>query len=429
MIKYLFLIFFIISNVYINGYELAYTSEFTSCDGIEEVVRENNPVYVTDVKISPDSSDVYKRVLFAYHEAHGDSVENKRDLEYYALLLKIKTEQKSDDSGKIVNVETVDWRNSLLSKIYLSGDINEYIKSNYGVYECTKNYINKRNNSIRDVLTLSGLRFKKQYRMDSFMTIMNRKLAEPVTIRKQTRDILTIDNSPQFVKKLWDDIINSHRKIFLRSDYIPQMIIFNYSLENEIFAVFNSPSYSYTPEEIEHGISREKLSKNRYIVMKLKDKKLFYMCALDLSKVESLPLLTERLACFKVTTNKTEGVIHSLDEVTFTQTKISHNRFPLTRAYITPFGQDLKARYLGNHMIELIGPNLKFDLRLVYFLKLGYDYDLPVVAATDYITVYYEFIDLEDNLIIKLKELKELNELNDIKELNELKEFPKDDKS
>ena len=427
MTKYIFLIFFIISKVYANDYQLTYKEDFASCDGIENIVRENNHEYVTDVKISQDSSDIYKRVLFAYHSAHGASVKDKTNLDYYALLLKIKTEQKLDDYGEIVNVDTVDWRNSLLSKIYLSGDINEYIKSNHRVSECEKDYFNKTNNSIRDVLTLSGLGFQKTYRMDSFIAIKNTKLAElvttstqsqlksqlsylyfagPRTNRKQKSDILNIEDSPDFVKYLWDQI-NNHRKIFLRSDYIAQMLDFNSSEQNEIIELFNSPSYSYTPAQIQHGISKENLSKNKYIVMKLADKKLFYMCALNLNTVSRIPLFTKKLSCFKVITNKTEGDILSIEDVTFTPTKISYEYSDINQTFIEPFDNDLKARYLGNHMIVLIGTNLMFDLRLVYFLKLGYAHINSIIGSSHFITVQENLSELEDTLIRKQKELKD----------------------
>ena len=424
MTKYLFLIFFITLNVYANEYKLIYNADFASCDGIEKIVRENDPKYVTDIKISSDSSIIYKRVLFAYHSAHGRNVNDKTNLDYYALLLQTKTEHKSDDSGGTVDVKTIDWEHSLLSKIYLSSDINESFQSYYNVSICRKNYISERTKSIRDVLTITRL-FNETYRMDSFIAIINTESNEPIkaATSMQTKDFMNIKNSPHEVKTLWD-IIEDKRKLYIKNDFIAQTIIFDNNFPNYIIQTFNDKQFLYDTDMLENGIYIRALRDNSYIVKKTSDGKEFYMCALPVNKDNSFfTYLGRQLACFNVRLNKNLEHIDSLNDVDFIPTILHEDTFSTDKRFYISNGKELfKAKDLGNNMIELTNSKLIFDLRLVFFLRLGY-HD-KIVNDYAHITVHNDFSRLENRLIKEQKKIKEKPEHADgYYPLSEIKHF------
>ena len=427
MTKYLFLIFFIISNIYANEYQLEYNADFASCDGLEKVVNQNDHRYVTDVKTSPDSNIIYKRVLFAYHSAHSfSSVKDITSLEYYALLLKFTIEKKSGDSGGNVDVYKIDWEHSLLSRINLSSNINEDMKSYHHVSICKRNFINKYSNYIRDVLIINSWLNKPDYRMDSFIAIVHTKSSSTSPIEDassmQTRDILTIHSSPDEVTKMWYNTIENNRKIYIKNNYIAQKITFRSNQENYIIQIFNSEQYTYTPEMLEEGISKRDLFTNEYIVKKMSNRKEFYMCALNLNKDESfLARYDSNLACFIVRLNTNSEQINSLNDVTFIETNFNLYSYTADeRARISIGRKIFKVNNLGNNMIELIGSNFKFDLRLVYFLKLGYNHQIS--NADNYISVHNDFPELEYNLNKDQKKLKEDELIKDQKKLKDEEE-------
>ena len=402
MTKYLFLIFFIISNIYANEYQLEYNADFASCDGLEKVVNENNHRFVTDVKISPDPS-IYKRVLFAYHSAHSFSfVYNLTSLEYYALLLKIKVEKKLNASGNNVDVKTIDWENSLLSRINLSNDINKAIKSSYNIYMCKRNFLGTGSKTIRDKLIAYNWIRQFDYRMDSFIAIADTELLSRGPIEDassmQTSDFLTIHTSPEEVKKLWYITIASHRKLDIKNNYIAQKINFTDNQENYIIQIFNSEDFTYTPDMLEKGISKHDLSRKNYIVNKMPNRKEFYMCALNINDNRTFfDFFNTKLACFIVRLNTTEQ-INSLKDVTFIETNIhlpssSHNG----GVNITIKNKEFRANDLGDNIIQLIDSNFKFDLRFMFFLRLGTTDE--VEDANNYISLHNNFSELQRDLI------------------------------
>ena len=91
MYKYLFFMFFISINVYADNYILEYNSNFTTCDGIERIVANNDPKYVINITIPGDHHNTFKRVMFAYKDDNSSlNMVSNKSLEYFALILKTK---------------------------------------------------------------------------------------------------------------------------------------------------------------------------------------------------------------------------------------------------------------------------------------------------------------------------------------------------
>ena len=404
MNNYLFFIFFIIIKAYANNYRLDYNPHFNSCDGIEKLVDENNPKYVSDVKISTKSSIIYKRVLFGYYDADNYFFyKDIQSIDYYALLLNIKVEQNLDNNGNLVKYSKIDWANSLLSRIYLFKNINNYLKSPKAVHICNKNYINEDTHLISDKLTLSNF-FSTKYNLDSFIAIekLDSSSSSAIEIASpETHDILDIDHHQQILELTKKIAYN--RKILIKNDFMLEKLNFSDQSQNYIIQVFNNKDLKFNNNMLDKGISFNDLSHNFYIVNNMSDHRELYICGLKLEGKFPLFEDTQKFVCFIVELFSTADHINNLNEAIFISTNIETASNELGIYFSISNNSNMyKVKTIKNNLIKLVNPNMGIndtvilDQRLLYFLRL---YFTNKLVNDTYITVHNDLSLIKPELI------------------------------
>ena len=377
MYKYLFFMFFISINVYADNYILEYNSNFTTCDGIERIVANNDPKYVTDITIPGDHHNTFKRVMFAYKDYNSAlNIVSNESLEYFALILKTKKKTSLDkNENPEVGLE-IDWENSLLANIDLNKVINITHNNTYHIIKCDPNYYYKVNHSIRDKIVVKKTLRTYEYRMDSFMAITNNAL------KTDNSHIFNIEQPLIQLKNLWV-LINNHRKYLIENEYLRFNLHNNDLTENFIIHMFNTTKYSYNYKTLINGLSYNDCAENNYIVKTRLDYKEFYLCGLNLnntpSMFDSLFSNKEDFKCFLVTL-KSDRNIANLNDVNFQLLDIGVLGYTDDEPYfyLNKNPNIYIAKVIDNNKISLTNKNpaingsIILDQRVIYFLKLGF---------------------------------------------------------